>query len=101
MSNPIDPAEVRRIAHLARLKLSDDECVALGEQLAKILDYVAILDDVNTDGVEPTAHALPVRNVFRDDVPAESLPRQQALANAPAIDGPFFTVPKVLGQDSA
>ena len=54
---------------------------------------------LDTDDVEPTAHALPVHNVFRDDIPAEPLLPDQALANAPHRDGHFFGVPKVLDQD--
>ena len=90
--------DVRKIALLSRLRLSDDELAVLGPQLDAIVGYVAQLSEVPTDGVEPLAHALPVRNVFRDDEPAGSLPVEAALANAPAKRGPFFRVPAVLEE---
>jgi aspartyl-tRNA(Asn)/glutamyl-tRNA(Gln) amidotransferase subunit C len=65
-------------------------------QLSAIVDYVAQLQAVNTDGVEPLAHALPVHNVFRDDEPRPSLPVEEALANAPDRQGDFYGVPAVL-----
>lgn len=101
MPAKIDEKQVRHIAHLARLKLTDDEVARFGGQLSGILEYVEKLGEVNTDGIEPTAHALPVHNVFRDDVPATSYTPEQALANAPAKDPPFFRVPKVLDQETA
>lgn len=101
MPPKIDESKVRAIAHLARLKLTDDEVRRFGDQLSSILEYVDKLSHANTDGVEPTAHPLPVLNVFRDDVPGPSLTVEQALANAPAKDPPFFKVPKVLDQETA
>ena len=92
----LTPEEVRWVAHLARLELTDAELATMTPQLSAILDYVEQLRQVNTDGVEPLAHALEVRNVFRDDEPAGSLPVEAALANAPAKRGPFFRVPAVL-----
>ncbi len=88
--------EIRWIAHLARLELSDAELETMAPQLSAILDYVAQLRQVDTDGVEPLAHALPVQNVFRDDEPAPSLPAAEALANAPDRRGDFYGVPAVL-----
>lgn len=97
----IDEAQVSHIAHLARLKLTDSEVNSFRNQLSNILEYVEKLGEVNTDGVEPTAHAIAVCNVFRDDLPGPSLSPAQALANAPAKDAPFFKVPKVLDQETA
>ena len=88
--------EVRWVAHLARLELSDAELEQLTPQLSAILDFVNQLGQVNTDGVEPLAHALEVHNVFRDDEPAASLPVDAALANAPDRRGDFYGVPAVL-----
>jgi aspartyl-tRNA(Asn)/glutamyl-tRNA(Gln) amidotransferase subunit C len=68
--------------------------------LSAILAYVEQLNEVDTQDVPPTAHALPVKNVFREDVPGKCLTPDEALANAPARDGNFFAVPKVLEQDS-
>lgn len=88
--------QVRWVAHLARLELGDAELQHLTEQLRSILNYVNQLQQVPTDGVEPLAHPLPVRNVFRADEPAPSLPVEVALANAPARQGDFYSVPSVL-----
>jgi aspartyl-tRNA(Asn)/glutamyl-tRNA(Gln) amidotransferase subunit C len=88
--------DVRWVAHLARLQLSDAELATMTRQLAAILDYVDLLKQVNTEGVEPLAHPLPVHNVFRDDEPAPSLPTDAALANAPDRHGDFYGVPAVL-----
>jgi aspartyl-tRNA(Asn)/glutamyl-tRNA(Gln) amidotransferase subunit C len=87
--------EVRWIAHLARLELTEDEVAALTRQLGDIVHYVAQLQQVDTTGVEPLASALPAQNVFREDEPAASLPVDEALANAPARRGAFFAVPPV------
>ncbi len=88
--------EVRWVAHLARLELSDAELATMTRQLGAILDYVQQLRQVDTEGVEPLAHPLPVHNVFRDDAPAPSLPVDTALANAPNRSGDFYSVPAVL-----
>ena len=88
--------DVRKVAHLARLELSDAEVETMTRQLAAIVDYVDQLKQVPTDGVEPLAHALDVSNVFRADEPAPSLPVDEALANAPQRKGDFYRVPAVL-----
>ncbi len=88
--------QVRWVAHLARLELSDADLETMTPQLRAIVDYVNQLQEVNTDGVEPMAHAVEVRNVFRDDEPAPSLPVDEALANAPQRRGDFYAVPAVL-----
>ncbi|MBV9122595.1 MAG: Asp-tRNA(Asn)/Glu-tRNA(Gln) amidotransferase subunit GatC [Planctomycetes bacterium] len=88
--------QVRWVAHLARLELSDAEVETMARQLSAIVDYVNQLQQVNTEGVEPLAHALEVHNVFRADEPAPSLPVEAALANAPERRGAFYAVPAVL-----
>jgi aspartyl-tRNA(Asn)/glutamyl-tRNA(Gln) amidotransferase subunit C len=88
--------QVRWVAHLGRLELSDADVATLTRQLSAIVDYVNKLQQVNTDGVEPLAHAVEMHNVFRDDEPAPSLPRDAALANAPRRHGDFYGVPAVL-----
>jgi aspartyl-tRNA(Asn)/glutamyl-tRNA(Gln) amidotransferase subunit C len=93
---PIKPEEVRWVAHLARLELSDAELATMTAQLGAILDYVRQLQQVPTDGVEPLAHPLPLQNVFRADECRPSLPADAALANAPERDGDFYAVPAVL-----
>jgi aspartyl-tRNA(Asn)/glutamyl-tRNA(Gln) amidotransferase subunit C len=96
----LTPEQVRGIAHLARLELSDAELEAMARQLGAIVDYVAQLRQVPTEGVEPLAHALPVLNVFREDEPAVSLSVDEALANAPDRRSnrgeQFYGVPAVL-----
>jgi aspartyl-tRNA(Asn)/glutamyl-tRNA(Gln) amidotransferase subunit C len=88
--------DIRWVAHLARLEFNEDEIEHFTQQFNQILSYVDQLKEVNTQGVEPLAHALPIHNVFRDDEPAPSLPREEALVNAPARRGEFYGVPAVL-----
>ena len=92
----LTPDEVRWVAKLARLQLSDADLTTMTKQLAAIVEYVTQLQQVNTDGVEPLNHALPVHNVFREDEPRPSLPVDAALANAPDRRGDFYGVPAVL-----
>ena len=101
MAGRINADEVRHIAHLARLKLTDEEVAKFGDQLNSVLEYMDKLNEVDTDDVEPTAHALSICNVFREDEPVEPMGVEKVLANAPAKVPPFFKVPKVLDQDSA
>ena len=89
-------AEVAKVAILARLRVSPEELETFTGQLNSIVDYVAHLQEVDTTGVEPLAHGVEVRNVFRDDVRGEPLPREQALANAPKRNSTSFLVPAVL-----
>lgn len=91
--------QVRHVARLARLALSEEELARFGPQLESILGYIDKLNEVDTSDVEPMAHALPVHNVLREDVAGEPLPLEKVLQNAPEIDGPFFKVPKVIGGD--
>jgi aspartyl-tRNA(Asn)/glutamyl-tRNA(Gln) amidotransferase subunit C len=90
------PEDVRKVASLARLKLTDDEIAEFSEQLGNVLEYVEVLNELDVTDVEPMAHAAEVTNVLRDDAIAESLPRDAALANAPRSDGRFFLVPQIL-----
>jgi len=88
--------DVRWVAQLARLELTEAELTLLTRQLSAIVEYVNQLRQVNTQGVEPLAHPLPVHNVFRADELAPSLPVDQALANAPEQRDGFYVVPAVL-----
>ena len=92
-------ADVRHVAKLARLSPPAELLPVYAEQLGGILDYVAHVGEVDVDGVEPTAHAVTLVNVLRDDRVGEQLTVDQALQNAPDSDPPFFKVPKVLGGD--
>ena len=92
----ISADDVRWVAKLARLDLSDADLSRMTEQLSAILNYVDQLKQVSTDGVEPLAHPLHVQNVFRGDEPVPSISTDAALANAPDRRGDFFGVPAVL-----
>ena len=96
----IDESQVRHVAGLARLKLTDVEIAAMAIQLGDVLEYVGQLQRVNTDGAEPTAHPLDISNVLAADEPIAPLSVEAALANAPEKAPPFFKVPKVLEQES-
>lgn len=100
MSRIIDESQVRHIAKLGRLKLGDDEVRLFAAQLGAILGYIEQLSNVDTTGVEPMTHPLPLRNVLREDEPAESLSSNSALRNAPQREGDFFRVPAVLDPAS-
>jgi aspartyl-tRNA(Asn)/glutamyl-tRNA(Gln) amidotransferase subunit C len=88
--------EVAKVAMLARLRLSPDELATFTGQLNATVDYVTQLQALNTEGVEPLAHGVEVRNVFREDVRGPSLDREDALANAPKRNAESFLVPAVL-----
>ena len=91
--------DVRHVAKLSRLALSEPQLQKYAGQLEQILEYVAKLREVDVSGVEPMAHAIPLHNVLRQDEVEPSLPTEQVLKNAPETEGPFFKVPKVLGGD--
>jgi aspartyl-tRNA(Asn)/glutamyl-tRNA(Gln) amidotransferase subunit C len=92
--------EVGRVAHLARLRLTEDEADAMTEALEAILGYVAQLEGVDTEGVPPTAHVIPLATPLREDEPGEVLSPELAVANAPAPRGTAFTVPRVLDDEA-
>ena len=94
---PLSRAQVEHIAKLARLNLTSDEIEKYTRELTVILTYIDQLQSVNTDGVEPQNQFVTAENVFREDIPAKSLPRSDALRNAPDHDEEYFHVPKVIG----
>ncbi|MCA9412100.1 MAG: Asp-tRNA(Asn)/Glu-tRNA(Gln) amidotransferase subunit GatC [Candidatus Omnitrophica bacterium] len=87
--------EVKHIALLSRLELTEEEMDRYAEQLSAILDYAAKLNELDTAGVEPLFHAVPVENVFRPDVPGKPIPLESALQNSARTKDAFFEVPKV------
>ncbi len=99
VSTNISLDQVRHVAKLARLALREDQLAKLAPQLGAILQYVEKINEIDKSGVEPMAHALPLHNVFREDVVEASLPLEEVLKNAPETDGPFFKVPKIIGGD--
>ena len=94
----ISRQDIEKVALLGRLRLSEGELATMTAELAQIVGYVDQLAEVDTDGVEPMAHAIEVANVFRTDDVTESLPRDEALANAPHRDERGYLVPAVLGE---
>jgi aspartyl-tRNA(Asn)/glutamyl-tRNA(Gln) amidotransferase subunit C len=97
--HPLTRAEVEHVAILARLALTADEIDALTTELAAILDHAAQVSALDTAGVPPTAHPLPMVNVFRADVTRPGLPRDEVLAAAPETENGRFRVPRILGEE--
>ena len=90
--------DIDKVALLARLQLTEEEAATMTAELGQIVGYVDQLAEVNTEGIEPMAHAVEVANVFRADEVTPSLPRDEALANAPNRDERGYLVPAVLGE---
>lgn len=95
-ARPGPSIDVRYVANLARLDLTEEEIATFQTQLSQVVDYVNAISGLNVEGVEPTAHAAPVRNVFRDDAVTAGLAREQAIANAPEHSADLFKVPKIV-----
>ncbi len=91
----IEEGAVERIAHLARLKLEEEERSAFTEQLAQILEYAEKLNELPTDDVEPMAHILPLKNVMREDEVKPSMEREEVLAPGEK----YFRVPRILDEE--
>jgi aspartyl-tRNA(Asn)/glutamyl-tRNA(Gln) amidotransferase subunit C len=90
---------VEKVARLARLAIDHRHAEKYAGQLESILGYINQIRQAKVEGVEPMAHAAPLVNVLRDDVPTPGLPLEKSLQNAPETDGPVFKVPKVIGGD--
>jgi aspartyl-tRNA(Asn)/glutamyl-tRNA(Gln) amidotransferase subunit C len=95
---PIEESQVRHIAALARISLSESEIESFTQQLSDILDQFEILQNIDTTNVAPTAHVAGLDNVLRDDEPRDSLESEQSLLNAPRRRGDFFQVRAVLDE---
>ncbi|MBW9205657.1 Asp-tRNA(Asn)/Glu-tRNA(Gln) amidotransferase subunit GatC [Mumia sp. zg.B53] len=100
MSDGISRADVAHLANLARIDLTDAELDRLTPELTVILESVAKVAEVAAADVPPTSHAVPLSNVFREDVVTPGLTPEQALAGAPAVEQQRFAVPKILGEDA-
>jgi aspartyl-tRNA(Asn)/glutamyl-tRNA(Gln) amidotransferase subunit C len=87
--------EVRHVAELARLELTDEELERIGGQLGAILQSIEKIGELDLSGVPPTANPLNLTNVLRPDEPQEELSVEQALANAPEVEGNLFVVPRI------
>lgn len=93
----VGPEDVKYVADLARLQLTDTEVEAFTHQLSAIVDYVAQLNEVDTSNVEPTAFVAPEHDPMRKDVATGSLPRERILRNGPSVKKDHFAIPKVIG----
>lgn len=89
-------ADVEHVARLARLEFGADQKELFANQMSAILGYVEKLKELDTDGITPTSHAVPMENAFREDIVNMPIGVEQALGNAPQRSGSFFTVPKVI-----
>jgi aspartyl-tRNA(Asn)/glutamyl-tRNA(Gln) amidotransferase subunit C len=96
MARPITRADVEHVASLARLALDEDEVARFTRELGGILEHVRDLEALELDDVEPTAHPLPLVNVLRRDEVRPCLPRDEVLAQAPAVEDDRFRVPRIL-----
>ncbi len=98
MPRTITTDDVAHVARLARLRLSDEELGRFTLQLAAVLDHARDVESLDTTGVDPTAHPLPLVNVLRDDEVRQSLDRAEVLAAAPEVEDHRFRVPRILGE---
>ena len=98
MTEPISEKEVAHVAHLARLRLSDDELGIFTRQLGAVLEHAKDVEALQLDGVEPMSHPFPLENVTREDEVGEMLDRDQVLDQAPAAEDGRFQVPQILGD---
>jgi aspartyl-tRNA(Asn)/glutamyl-tRNA(Gln) amidotransferase subunit C len=98
MSAMITTDDVEHVARLARLELTAEELDTFTVQLSAVLDHARDVEALDTEGVAPTAHPLPLVNVLRDDVTVPCLARDEVLAQAPAVEEERFRVPRILGE---
>lgn len=91
----IDDDVTRHVARLARLALTEPELARMRHELSVILDYVDQVQELDLDAVVPTTHAIPMQNVFRDDIPTPSISAELALREAPEVLGGGFAVPRM------
>lgn len=94
----ISKEEVRHVAELARLSLTEEETETFSLQLSDILDFAGKLNELDTEEVEPTSHVLPIQNVLREDEVRPSWPREKVLSNAPDVEAGQFKVPAILEE---
>jgi aspartyl-tRNA(Asn)/glutamyl-tRNA(Gln) amidotransferase subunit C len=98
MPHRISPADVAHVARLARMDITEDELALFTEQLGAVLEHATDIASLDIAGVPPTAHPLPISNVFREDEPHQSLDRDEVLAMAPETQDGQFKVPRILGE---
>jgi aspartyl-tRNA(Asn)/glutamyl-tRNA(Gln) amidotransferase subunit C len=98
MATRISTEDVAHVARLARLSLTSDELQRFTEQLGAVLEHARDVEALDTDGVAPTSHPLPLANVLRDDVVMPCLDRDEVLSQAPDVESYRFRVPRILGE---
>jgi aspartyl-tRNA(Asn)/glutamyl-tRNA(Gln) amidotransferase subunit C len=96
MANIISDETIEYVGILAKLELSDEEKEQAKKDMGNMLDYIDMLNNLDTEGVEPMSHVFPVHNVFREDVVVNGDERDKILANAPAEKDGAFKVPKTV-----
>jgi aspartyl-tRNA(Asn)/glutamyl-tRNA(Gln) amidotransferase subunit C len=87
--------EIEHVARLARLHFDEEELTRLQPELGQIIDYVRQLAELDLSGLEPTSHAVPLKNVLRPDIPVAGLSHEDAVANGPDVDRGQFVVPRI------
>jgi len=90
--------QVKHVANLARLAITEEEAEKFTKQLDAIIGFAEQLNELDTENVEPTSHVLDIKNVLREDVPQKGLPREEVLKNAPEEQDGQFKVPSILGD---
>lgn len=94
--------DVERLAVSAQLKLDDNTCARFSEELNQVLEYVQVLQDIDTEGTAPFMQASERVNIFRDDVPEDPLPLEEVFKNSPLDDGAYFLVPRIIeGEENS
>lgn len=88
--------QVKHVAHLARLAITEEEAEVFQKQLERIISFAEELNELDTENVEPTSHALKMKNVMREDVPEKGLPREEVLKNVPEHQDGLIKVPSIL-----
>jgi aspartyl-tRNA(Asn)/glutamyl-tRNA(Gln) amidotransferase subunit C len=92
----ISEKEVEQMAFLSRIDLNAEDLADWTRSLNAVLDYLELLNKLDTSAVEPAAHVLPLKNIFREDIPQQSLNQAQVLANAPEEEEGSFIVPRIV-----
>lgn len=98
MASALTRDDVKHVATLARLTITEDEITTYWQELGAILGHANEISSIDTSNVEPTSHPLALENVFREDIPGEVLDRAEVLSQAPDQDGVRFRVPRILGE---
>jgi len=88
--------DIDYIARLARINLNDKEREIYSQQMKRIIEYINKLNELDTSDIPPTSHVLPIKNVFREDIHKASMPREEALKNAPDVRDGFYRVPRII-----